>query len=68
MGTLTNEKVFQSVMCLKDNKAYVYDINKNPRFLDDDFALIKCFLLKNDGKPDLTREIEIYGKYLIGNH
>ncbi len=65
MKTLINKKKFQSVVCLKDYKDYIYNIDKNPSFLDDDFALIKCFMVKEDGTPDFSKEIEIYGKYLV---
>jgi hypothetical protein len=65
MGRLVETKTFQSVICLKDNKAYVYDVDENPCFLEDDYAVIKCFPVKSNGKPDLSREIGIYGKYLI---
>lgn len=68
MTTLTNTRKFQAVICLKDNKVYTYNIDTNPCFLDDDFALIKCFLIKDDGKPDFSKEIEIYGKYLVSDY
>ncbi len=64
MRTLVETKTFQAVICLKDNKSYVYDVDENPCFLEDDYALIKCFLVIN-GHPDLSREVEIYGKYLV---
>jgi hypothetical protein len=65
MEILINNKAFQSVICLKDNKVYVYKIDENPCFIEDDYAVIKCFLIKDDGEPDFSREIEIYGKYLV---
>jgi hypothetical protein len=61
---LIDNKTFQSVICIKDNKLYIYNKNENPYFLEEDYSLIKCFLVKN-GKPDLTKEIEIYGKDLV---
>jgi hypothetical protein len=56
----------QSVICIKDNKMYVYKIDENPYFLEEDYSLIKCFLVKK-GKPDFEKEIEIYGKDLISS-
>ena len=68
MITLIDTKSFQSVLCLKDHKDYVYDIDENPCFLEDDFARIKCFPIKEDGEPDFSKEVEIYGKYLINTY
>lgn len=56
---------FQSVIYLKDNRVYVYKIDENPCFIEDDNVLIKCFLVKKNGEPDLSKEINIYGKYLV---
>jgi hypothetical protein len=68
MKTLQKTKKFEAVICLKDNKVYTYNVDTNPVFSDNDFALIKCFLMKSDGKPDFSKEIEIYGKYLISHY
>ena len=65
MEKLIDRREFQSVICLKDNRVYVYRVDENPCFIEDDYVLIKCFLLKNNGEPDLSKEVEIYGKYLI---
>ncbi|HVD99471.1 MAG TPA: hypothetical protein VNB90_14785 [Cytophagaceae bacterium] len=65
MEILINKKIYQCVICLQDNKKYVYNIKENPNFQEDDFAHIKCFPLKENGKPDFSKEIEICGKYLI---
>ncbi len=65
MEILMEKKTFQSVIYLKDNRVYVYNVDENPCFLEDDDALIKCFLLKNNGEPDFSQEVEIYGKYLV---
>jgi hypothetical protein len=65
MEKLIDKREFQSVICLKDNRVYVYRIDENPCFIEDDYVLIKCFLLKNNGEPDLSHEVEIYGKYLV---
>jgi hypothetical protein len=59
-----DNKIFQSVVCIKDNKLYIYKIDENPYFIEEDYSFIKCFLVKN-GKPDFTKEIEIYGKDLV---
>jgi hypothetical protein len=61
---LIDNKVFQSVVCIKDNNLYVYKIYENPYFIEEDYSLIKCFLVKY-GRPDFTKEIEIYGKDLV---
>jgi hypothetical protein len=61
---LIDNKIFQSVICIKDNKLYIYKIDENPYFIEEDYSLIKCFLVKN-GKPDFTKEIDIYGKDLV---
>lgn len=65
MQMRVKKKVFQCVICLQDNKGYVYNIDENPCFSENDFARIKCFRIGEDGKPDFSREIEIYGKYLV---
>ncbi len=65
MEILIHRKVFHCVICLQDNKGYVFNPKENPCFSEDDFALIKCYPLKENGKPDFTKEVEIYGKYLI---
>jgi hypothetical protein len=56
---------FQSVISIKDNKLYAYKINENPYFLENDYALIKCFPIKKNGLPDLSQTIELYGKDLV---
>lgn len=56
---------FQAVIFIKNNKRYAYKINENPYFLENDFALIKCFPIKKDGYPDLSNTVELYGKDLI---
>ena len=61
---LIDNKIFQSVICIKDNKLYVYKIYENPYFIEEDYSLIKCFPIKN-GKMDFTKEVEIYGKDLV---
>ncbi len=65
MEVRIKKKAFQYVICLQDNKGYMYDVKENPSFLENDFARIKCFPIKEDGKPDFSKEVEIYGKYLI---
>lgn len=65
MELLMEKKLFQSVICIKDNRVYVYNIDENPCFIEDDNALIKCFLVKSNGDPDFSKEYEIYGKYLV---
>jgi len=65
MEKLIEQIEFQSVICLKDNRVYVYKVDENPCFLEDDYAVIKCFLMLNTGLPDLSHEVEIYGKYLV---
>ncbi len=65
MKMIIDRTEFQSVICLKDNKGYIYRIDENPCFREDDYVLIKCFLV-NNGEPDFSREVEIYGKYLVG--
>jgi hypothetical protein len=56
---------YQPVIFIKDNKMYAYKINENPHFLDNDYALIKCFPIKKDGLPDLSNLIELCGKDLV---
>jgi hypothetical protein len=56
---------FQSVICTKDNRMYVFNVNDNPGFLKEDYALIKCFRIIGDGEVDFSTIIEIYGKDLI---
>jgi hypothetical protein len=56
---------YQPVIFIKDNKMYVYKINENPNFLDDDYAMIKCFPVKKNGLPDLSNLIELHGKDLV---
>jgi hypothetical protein len=62
--TSVQNKGLQFVICIKDNKMYAYKIDENPYFLEEDYSLIKCFLVKS-GKPDFKKEIEIYGKDLV---
>jgi hypothetical protein len=59
-----DHKALQQVVCIKDNKLYVYKINENPYFIEEDYSLIKCFLVKI-GIPDFSKTIEIYGKDLV---
>jgi hypothetical protein len=65
MEVLFKNKVFQCVICLQDHKSYIYNVKENSCVSEDDFARIKCFQVKEDGKPDFSKEIEIYRKYLI---
>jgi hypothetical protein len=60
-----DRKEFQPVICIKDNQVYVYKIDENPCFLEDFHSLIKCFQTKRDEEPDFSKEVEIYGKYLV---
>ena len=65
MELLIEKKAFQSVIFIKDNRVYMYNVDENPCFLEDDHALIKCFLVKNNGDMDFDNPVEIYGKYLV---
>ncbi len=65
MEILMEKKTFQSVICIKDNKVYVYNIDENPCFIEDDYAVINCFQVQHNGLPDFSRVVEIYGKYLV---
>ncbi len=62
MEKLIDKREFQSVICLKDNRVYVYRIDENPCFIEDDYVLIKCFLVKNNGEPDLSHEVEMLNR------
>jgi hypothetical protein len=56
---------FQSVVCMKDNKMYVFNVNDNPNFLKEDYAIIKCFRIGKGGEIDFSNIVEIYGKDLV---
>ena len=60
-----DKKELQSVVCIKDHNLYVYKIDENPCYIEEDYALIKCFLIREGGFPDFSRMIEIYGKDLV---
>jgi hypothetical protein len=65
MEILINKTAFQVLICIKDNKHYVYKKGENHDLTEDDYKLIKCFQVKKSGEPDFSKEIEIYGKDLI---
>lgn len=65
MEILIGKKVYHCVICLQDNKGYVYSVKENPGSPEDDFALIRCFPFKENGKPDFEKPIEICRKYLV---
>jgi hypothetical protein len=56
---------YQPVVCMKDNRMYVFNIQDNPGFLKEDYALIKCFRIIENGEIDFSNIIEIYGKDLV---
>jgi hypothetical protein len=56
---------FQPVVCMKDNRMYAFNIQDNPDFLKEDYAMIKCFRIIKDGEIDFSSIVEIYGKDLI---
>lgn len=64
MEVIIDKGSFQSVICIKDNNTYIYKIDENPWFLEEEYSLIKCYKIKN-GSPDFSKEIGIYGKDLI---
>jgi hypothetical protein len=65
MEILVDKQVLQPVICLKDSKFYVFKIDENPSYIKEDYGRIRCYLVKEDGEPDFSKEIEIYGKYLV---
>lgn len=65
MNILWDTIAWQKVMCFKDNNLYVYKTDENPYFLEEEYTLIKCFLIKTCGEPDFTKAIDIYGKDLM---
>ncbi|MFL5727873.1 MAG: hypothetical protein ACJ75J_00180 [Cytophagaceae bacterium] len=65
MKALFDVKLFQTVICIKDNKSYVFNVDEHPGFVNEDYSLIRCFLVKESGHPDFTKAIEIYSKDLV---
>jgi hypothetical protein len=64
MEMIIEKGAFQLVKCIKDNNSYMYKVDENPWILEEEYSLIKCFRIQN-GIPDFTKEIEIYGKDLV---
>jgi hypothetical protein len=64
MESIIDNKKLQPVICIKDNKLYVYKTGHNFN-LRNDYTLISCYLVDTNGEPDISKEIEIYGKDLV---
>jgi hypothetical protein len=64
MGQISSQSEFQRVKCIMNNKLYVFRTIDNPTFFQDNYCLIKCYLVDKN-KVDFSREIKIYGSDLI---
>jgi len=64
MDGRSTQSEFQRVKCIKNNKIYVFRTTDNPTYYQDNYGLIKCYLVEKN-KVDFSREIKIYGRDLI---
>jgi hypothetical protein len=65
MQAQSRKSKYQRVKFIKDNKIYVFNINDNPSYYSEDFALIRCYRIEKDQRVDFSKEFKIYGKDLV---
>jgi hypothetical protein len=65
---IINEIALQTMICLKDNKLYVYTNARGHDFTEEDYKLVECFPVKADGRVDFSKRTEIYAKDLIRSY